>query len=550
MINRLVVVAPVLVLSSVITGGVDAQAPLMVSVTYWKRSSCGEPAAAAKAAPVTAGTLRIQDGTGATVTVPLGPTPVPITIAAQPLTATLLLETPRVKLVSGASSSTPVTIDLSPAVVQGRNATFSMYLREDDRNGSINALRELERAAEFAEQANGAPMPLLTAHVLDGPGAPDVSHYDSPAKINIVGVTGRDDRWEPVVMVHEYAHLVMEHLAPGGPSGGEYLTEKSYPQRPDLAWTEGFSWAFAGLVTKPEMLGVMLYRCNPFMSFVDKPARPRLAPEDARYAQYNETRVGAATYHLVEYLGGGVPGFKRLLDGMKNYRRDGHSAWTARDLRDLAVQAFETTAADHAAIDDVFGDQGLSWLQGFAVGIDPTGARFETRAAVEEIVLSVRGPGGFSCRATRDLDGTTLVTLDDGRGVALGEKAADGPLMYSKNDDCYLVSGDGVVSTPDFHGMGAEHVMVPFPFLSAQAHWTGSYTVTAKYVCDHNQAIGNRSQLRCPSTFDAIIIPVNHSRTGTKVPIPVKLVRGVETQVATFRANGECTVLTNIDCGF
>ena len=112
----LLIAAHVLVLSSVITPVADAQTPLMVSVTYWQRS-CHAPAALAQTAPVTAGMLQIRDRTGAAVTVTLGPKPIPLTGAIFPLTATLLLETPRVKVVSGASSSATVTIDLSTVVL-------------------------------------------------------------------------------------------------------------------------------------------------------------------------------------------------------------------------------------------------------------------------------------------------------------------------------------------------------------------------------------------------------------------------------------------------
>jgi hypothetical protein len=104
MINRLLVAALTIALSWLIAPAADAQTPLMVSVTYWKRSSC-EPIHLAQTAPVTAGMLQIRDNTGAAVRMTLGPKPVSINGAILPLTATLLLQTPRVKVVSGAGRS-------------------------------------------------------------------------------------------------------------------------------------------------------------------------------------------------------------------------------------------------------------------------------------------------------------------------------------------------------------------------------------------------------------------------------------------------------------
>jgi hypothetical protein len=61
----------------------------------------------------------------------------------------------------------------------------------------------------------------------------------------------------------------MAELAPGGPSGGLHLMNDSHPKMPDLAWTEGFAWAFAGQVTKPEWSGLLRYRCGPKMNFIE-----------------------------------------------------------------------------------------------------------------------------------------------------------------------------------------------------------------------------------------------------------------------------------------
>jgi len=547
--------ATVVALASIAPSVAVAQTTIRVAATYWKRP-CGMPGQLAESAPVTAGKLEVRRGSGAPVTVMLGAAPASVALTGSGFpTARLILETPRVKVVSGAASSTAIAIDLGFAVSRGGIETFSIPRKEDNYNGDINALITLERAADIAEQANGTPLPQLTARVFEGPtGVPDATQFDTPAAINVVAMAGSDDRWEPTPLIHEYGHFVLEQVAPGGPAGGEHYTEYSYPQKPDLAWTEGFPAAFASVVTKPEWSGLLFKRCGPYMSLVI-PTRPVLTQEHARYAQYNETRVAAATYNLIEYLGGGVPGLKRLLREMKVYRRDGHHVWTARDLRDLAVIAFEKSAADHAAIDEIFYMQGMRWEQSF--GLEINGSEDYGKWADIEIMLSVTGPGGFDCRATSDIDETKLSALDGGRGSVTATKVAQGGLAYSANDDCYLISGDGVVGKkrPKARTMGIDSVEIPFPYLGGLAHWAGPYTVRAKYVCARDPNAGSApGGVRCPATFTVQLRVWNSwlliNEPNLLKPIPVMLVKDIDMPIVTFKANGECKAIGGVDCGF
>lgn len=546
--------ATVVALASIAPSAAVAQTTIRVAATYWERP-CGMPGQLAKSAPVTAGKLEVRRGAGAPVTVMLGAAPASVALTGSGFpTARLILETPRVKVVSGVASSTAIAINLGIAVSVGGVETFSMGRKEDNDNGNINALITLERAADIAEQANGAPLPQLTARVFEGPtGVPSATQFDTPAAINVVAVAGSDDRWESTPLIHEYGHFVLEQVAPGGPSGGAHSIATSYPQMPDLAWTEGFPSAFAAVVTKPEWSGNLFYKCGPYQLLARVP--PLATRQDERYAQYNESRVAAVAYQLTEYLGGGAPGLKRLLDAMKIYKRDRHAAWTARDLRDLAVQEFEKSAADHAAIDDIFETQGMSWEQSFGLEID--GSEDYGKWADIEIMLSVTGPGGFDCRATSDIYETKLSALDGGRGVVTGTMVARGGLAYSANDDCYLISGDGVVGKPrpKARTMGIDGVVIPFPYLGGLAHWAGPYTVRAKYVCARDPNAGSApGGVRCPATFTVQLRVWNQrlifNEPNLLKPIPVTLVKDNDMPIVTFKANGECKAIVAVDCGF
>jgi hypothetical protein len=360
---------------------------------------------------------------------------------------------------------------------------------------------------------------------------------------------------------------VLQSVAPGGPSGADHDIGLSYPKKPDLAWTEGFPAAFAAVVN--EGSGYLQLNCGPYQHLGQKPARPGLASEkDERYSQYNESRVGAITYQLMDYLGKGVVGLTRLLDAMSKYKRDGHPAWVARDLRDLAVQYFETAAADHGAIDPIFRGQEVAWGERIGVGLALVGPRLapsipsdfmnKFRAAEAEVALTVTGPGGFDCHVTSDVDEPILTALDAGGGLVMGRKAAEGGLSYSANDDCYMVSGDGKVPNGlRGHGLGMDVVEIPFPYLTGLAHWQGTYTVKAKFACEYNPLMGPKYTFRCPNTFRFVVSALNlsallHSKEFVTSDYVV-LQRNVEQPVATFTADGKCTLLTaagNIDCGF
>jgi hypothetical protein len=97
---RTLLAATVVALASIAPSAAVAQATIRVAATYWERP-CGMPALMATSARVTAGTLEVRRGAGAPVTVMLGTDPVSVPVPGSGLlTARLILETPRIKVVS------------------------------------------------------------------------------------------------------------------------------------------------------------------------------------------------------------------------------------------------------------------------------------------------------------------------------------------------------------------------------------------------------------------------------------------------------------------
>ena len=174
------------------------------------------------------------------------------------------------------------------------------------------------------------------------------------------------------------------------------------------------------------------------------------------------------------------------------------------------------------------------------------------RSAEAELVVSVVGPGGFSCALSGDDVNEPNLTPLNGGGFALGQRFANGGLSFLDDDDCFLISGDGVVGgdeTP--HSLGGDRAEVPFPFLAGGGHFGGRYEVRARYVCAFDVRFGPPELFNCPAvaTFKVgVVDPLLQSvvpELATLTDVPLAL--NVDTVVATYNAEGKCTVGT-VDC--
>lgn len=552
MINRLFrVVATACAAGCVVATTASGQTgAVAVKVIYWKRV-CGVPAGGEVPTPVTVGTLVLAQNGQTKGSVTLDTTLTQQALAGGVVQGTLVLETPRVKVVEGAGNSSAQRLKLPDAPVVNGAVTFNVAQGDTTGNGHVNVLMELDRAALLATQATPVILPKVTARVYDGSiGSRPGTKFETPSTIHVGQVDGVDGHWEPDGMTHEYGHFLLETVAPQDPAAaGDHNIGESYPQRRSLAFSEGFPAAFVAVV-HPENNGQLFKNCDHYQGLADIPARPGLVSKEAeRYSQYNESRVGAATYQLIDYLGKGVTGLKALLAALHKYQREGHAAWTARDLRDLAVQEFEKTPAEHATIDRIFLGQRIWWKQGFALSYDPDGVE----GIEEEIALSVTGAGGFDCHVTKDVDKPQLDTLDGG-DLSEGVKAASGGLSWSANDDCYMVSGDGIVADgKNPHGMGIDEVDIPFPYLPGLAHWQGWYKVRATYACKPDNRFGPAG--KCPATLKMFINVMNPLVVMydplTMIRIPITLPLNTPKVIARFKAQGDCEAGDNfVNCSF
>lgn len=526
---------------------------LKAGVTYQSKPCSTAPSRAALPKPVAAGTVVLRRVGGRRVVrlslVAGGTNPTRFSLPGSGrISATLELLTPRVRVTDAAGRLKRIPLRAQAA----RNGRVTFSVRGAENQADVNALIQVQRAARVAAVSAPRQLRRITVRVVHGappPGEGEVS-FDAPATIQVATEGSYDPRWEPTALTHEYGHFVLHSLGAEGPDGGEHDIAKSFPTQPTLAWNEGFSTAFAAVVLK-EGQGLLTFQCGPYSHVGVQPARPELASDvDRRYAQYSETRVAGATYQVIARLGGGERGLKRLLGAFGSYRRDGHSVWTARDLRDLIVQAFERSGADHTAFDVIFSGQGIAWNRTVNVGIpgtDPEVAKL-TQAAMT-MTVRVSGPGGFDCRTTSDID-PAVNMLVDGPALVVGEKRSDGGLAFSNADDCYLSTGTTVVDFIKPHTFGGDSVTIPFPYLAGGTHWSGQYTVYATYTCQFEPS-ADPGVAYCPTGMQVRITAANlilQINAPDIRDVPLVLPRGVDTQVATFTARGDCTI-SGLDCG-
>ncbi len=277
------------VLAAVAAQPAGAASGVRVDATYrWQPCSSAD-ARLARPKAITAGTLVLQRGrrTRRVSLLDGASRPARVSLPGRGrIRAMLELQTPRVRVTDPARRLITIPLQAQPV----RRGRVSFSVRGEDRAANVNALIALQRGARLAAVAAPRQLTRVTARIIDAEG---VAFFDSPTTIDVLNGAGRgvDSRWEPTELIHEYGHFVLHAFGAEGPDGGDHFTGTSYPERPTLAWTEGFSNAFAALVLD-EGRGATTVDCRPFQNLAVQPAAPSLASDrDRRYARSTTRRA-------------------------------------------------------------------------------------------------------------------------------------------------------------------------------------------------------------------------------------------------------------------
>jgi hypothetical protein len=433
--------------------------------------------------------------------------------------------------------------------------------------GAANIYGTLEQGARVAVDASPVGIPKITARWRYGLGGNWLgdragSAYDSNTKTIFIGgrlfptdgdisgtpeaVASARDEYEQFPLLHEYGHHVLENVAtPPEDAAGNHDFGSIHPDNPGLPWSEGFAHAYAAITTgnPQQTLGCTIRfdagaepataRFN-----ANDPLEPRPTAPNARYAQYNETAIAGALWHVAGLLGGGDPkaGLGRMLDAFSQDPPD-----SMRDARDAmaADSAIESTVQEHEDIDELLRKQRINWIMRVIVTGDSGPGHRETQ---------VKMNGAYDCQLANEFTADSGLLPED-RGGGFYLLGGEGGLPFTWHDDCFGFSdGDPDSSAPG----GPEHWFVDFPTTGGTDEANNVYTLSARYDCKPFGTPDN-----CTAAMDAIVIidhgvdrstpttsPVTHQITGALLP------KNSWVPIVRFDGLGNCeSLLDGFDCG-
>lgn len=405
----------------------------------------------------------------------------------------------------------------------------STDLREPgSQAGAASAFDVINDGAAFARRSlpRNTKLPAVIVRY-PGYGQPDgfgTRSAHAGNEIFVDNVSVGDDAFEPWILLHEYGHHVLRSVADPGPdASGDHDPTSVHPEKPSLAWSEGFAQAFAAIARNNPVLGT---KCRTGINLASAPAEPR--PVDPRLAQHNEIAVAGAVWGVAAELGdGSAPrGFAGVMRALASVTRSGNPARDVRDFRDfLAVAGLDAGRSD--TFTDIFAEQGIAWGFGVSVIGDP----------------DVANPNAPS------------VVLTGPYGNCADDATTPGGLPDTEADDCR--SSDGSATVADGYYTFGSSVGVDFPFLAGLAHRSGPHVVSAQIVCRPIDV----DDPPCPGEARATLVIHNGDHPITtndafygqrtfeamQVPVPVN---ATPAPLVEFDGAGGCRVIpTGADCG-
>jgi len=403
-------------------------------------------------------------------------------LSRQPVQAYALLDAHQVVVLARAEDR-----DLPHALRDGRAylplgrlrpGTNRVAIRAAADRRAANVFSQLQQHMRFSAPLTVRPLKRLPVRV-DASG--DVSSYS--ASTHRLTLT-RDGAFDDTGGIgHEFGHYLMfENIAEARGQAGDHTFRATYPDKPGLAFYEGWGWAYAAIEHGSRRLPIGL-RCA---DAVDLGAdAPTYAIGRPHYAQYNEEMAAYVLYHLAGLLGAGnlAKGLGVVLHAFATNEVNGRDPETMRDLRDALLEEGVDQGSQQRddEINEIFADYGMQW--GIQVLLTPSTGSDDGALAFNSTTIEVTGPHGFDCRQHVDEQGRPL---GDRHGAGWSSPPL-GPLAYTYVDDCIVDGGPDeggqTVNGAYQRGFPDGYAALPLPYLAGGAEQLGAYTVTVRFSC-------------------------------------------------------------------
>jgi hypothetical protein len=451
-----------------------------------------------------------------------------------------------------------------------------VLIRQKGQSAAANVATVIDHGAFFAKETlpAGATLPAVTVLLRyttdfshDETSVGDTAYYPKRRTIEIDNDPKHPTykyEWESFAILHEYGHHVLDSLADAGSlQGGQHTLVGVYPDRPALAWSEGFADAFSALVTGPPRL---TFQCRLIADIEATPATPSSKdPVEIDRAQYNEIQAAGVIWHLVN-IGGGSRDvrMRQLLTAARAFKGRagaGHYPESMREVRDALVGSplEPDTLAGHDAIDKIFSDDHMGWGVAFLIDdvvIDNEGD--DIGSFGQYLHLTLVGPYG-TCEDPRRFGFHLETPITGFPGLTWDGGFVQGGLDSTWKDDCFIASGPAYDDLP--HGLENNgELELSFPFLPEQRHANGEFKLYATFHCDPFAA-----QPPCGGSFayqitlfhgwfqdtqsppakvdkafsETADIVGHHSFVG----VPLTLGDGEKTEILSFDSQGNCEIV-------
>jgi hypothetical protein len=413
-----------------------------------------------------------------------------------PVRVLVMLESDRIRVTPFGQELFPYRIDAG--LFPGDGTTF--HLADGPPSAVSNIFMTLNQFARAADEMSPLPPPQVTARARWTPdlrgwlgdGGTSTSNTEPLIRVGGKADGSEQDAWERFALGHEYGHQVLRALT--GPRVNAFDIHDgyaTYPDNPELPYSEGFANFFAALVDGPNV-----WRgddgdadgCDHYADISAKPATgfigdvveltlPR--PGQTQWAQYQELNVAAAFYQAAQALAPGdvQAGAADIMEALLRQHQLYGGPLEFREARDALADFVTAQRGEEVdqSVGNALAEQGISY--GISMRMEPPFLPIPGRCDTPpvcprdpRVIARITGPGGVEC----DLEHGGQNGPDTFFAQETAYPAFKGPLP-GRHDDCYVTLG--FRAAPFGWTVQVSNLFWDLPFLANNGHRDATWTV-------------------------------------------------------------------------